>query len=119
MSKAGDPIQRFSESTHMGALNKACKMMKFKKKLNSFSSRLDMAGLSSPVVPLEKGSMPRFSFTSKLGLASYLEPSFSKNWLRGVAADSDLSEMVTMSTCNPGAGLHLGNCMSLCKGSPW
>ena len=38
MSKAGDPIQRFSESTHIGALNKACKMMKIKKKLNSFSS---------------------------------------------------------------------------------
>ena len=37
-SKAGVPIQRFSESTHVGALNKACKMMKFKKKLNSFSS---------------------------------------------------------------------------------
>ena len=61
-----------------------------------------MAGLSSPVVPLEKGSMPRFSFTSKLGLVSNLEPSFSKNWLRGVAADSDLSDMVTMSICNPG-----------------
>ena len=38
MSKAGDPIQRFSESTHIGALNKACKMMKIKKKLYSFSS---------------------------------------------------------------------------------
>ena len=38
MRKAGDPIQRFSESTHIGALNKACKMMKIKKKLNSFSS---------------------------------------------------------------------------------
>ena len=38
LSKAGDPIQRFSESTHIGAFNKACKMMKIKKKLNSFSS---------------------------------------------------------------------------------
>ena len=38
LSKAGDPIQRFSEFTHIGALNKACKMMKIKKKLNSFSS---------------------------------------------------------------------------------
>ena len=37
-SKAGVPIHRLSESTHVGALNKACKMMKFKIKLNSFSS---------------------------------------------------------------------------------
>ena len=64
--------------------------------------KVAMAGLSSPVVPLEKGSMPRFSLTSKLGLVSNLEPSFSKNWLRGVAADADLSDKVTMSTCNPG-----------------
>ena len=39
-SKAGVPIHRLSESTHVGALNKACKMMKFKKKLNSFSSNV-------------------------------------------------------------------------------
>ena len=38
MRKAGDLIQRFSESTHIDVLNKACKMMKVRKKLNSFSS---------------------------------------------------------------------------------
>ena len=31
-------MQRFSESTHIGVLNKACKMMKVRKKLKSFSS---------------------------------------------------------------------------------
>ena len=38
LRKAGDLIQRFSESTHIDVLNKACKMMKVRKKLNSFSS---------------------------------------------------------------------------------
>ena len=38
LSKAGDLMQRFSESTHIGVLNKACKMMKVRKKLKSFSS---------------------------------------------------------------------------------
>ena len=38
MTKAGGSIQTFSESTHIEALIKACKMMKIKKKLNSFSS---------------------------------------------------------------------------------
>ena len=60
-SKAGVPIHRLSESTHVGALNKACKMMKFKKKLNSFSSNgrsLFRAGLvgyiKSTLVPFMK-----------------------------------------------------------------
>ena len=38
LRKAGDLIQRFSESTHIDVLNKACKMMKVRKKLKSFSS---------------------------------------------------------------------------------
>ena len=40
LRKAGDLIQRFSESTHIDVLNKACKMMKVRKKLNSFSSNV-------------------------------------------------------------------------------
>ena len=47
-SKAGVPIHRLSESTHVGALNKACKMMKFKKKLNSFRSNVQ--GLCEPAI---------------------------------------------------------------------
>ena len=48
LRKAGDLIQRFSESTHIDVLNKACKMMKVRKKLNSFSSSgQDVCGDSS------------------------------------------------------------------------
>ena len=41
LRKAGDLIQRFSESTHIDVLNKTCKMMKVRKKLNSFSSTVE------------------------------------------------------------------------------
>ena len=55
LRKAGDLIQRFSESTHIDVLNKACKMMKVRKKLNSFSSS-DHAHAAGP--PLHRPLVP-------------------------------------------------------------
>ena len=50
MRKAGDLIQRFSESTHIDVLNKACKMMKVRKKLNSFSSTVQVEVVRSSFI---------------------------------------------------------------------
>ena len=55
LSKAEDPIQRFSESTCIGALIKACKTMKIKKKPNSFSSNHHTYSL----LPIHPGTSER------------------------------------------------------------
>ena len=49
MTKAGGSIQTFSESTHIEALTKACKMMKIKKKSYLYNSSVhpDSHGWSS------------------------------------------------------------------------
>ena len=51
MTKAGGSIQTFSESTHIEALIKACKMMKIKKKSYLYNPRGQRSAGTNPAPP--------------------------------------------------------------------
>ena len=53
MTKAGGSIQTFSESTHIEALIKACKMMKIKKKSYLYNSNLQSYLTYNPTYDLK------------------------------------------------------------------
>ena len=58
---------------------------------------LNYIAFRSPVVPLEKGRIPRVSSTSNNGLLAYPAPSFCRNCDNGVALVFESS--VTVITC--------------------